>query len=74
MVSGRFSPSNAEARHPTEHGALPGHVACAAGNADALRALLDCGAPPRSRDGVRQSLLHYAVRSGNVSRDDSGWI
>eukprot|EP00438_Fugacium_kawagutii_P016695 Skav227639 [mRNA] locus=scaffold58:108894:117499:+ [translate_table: standard] len=54
-------------RHPTEHGALPGHVAAAAGNSSALRSLLEAKAPARSRDKAKQSLLHFAVRSGDVA-------
>ena len=53
--------------HPTEQGALPGHLAAASGNCSALKALLEAKAPVRSRDRARQSLLHYAVRSGDVS-------
>ena len=51
----------------TEAGAVPAQVAAAAGNASAMRALLDKGTPACVRDGGKQSLLHYAARSGSAS-------
>ena len=57
--------SHGAPRHPTEYGALPGHLACAAGNCSALKSLIEAKAPVRSRDKAKQSLLHYAVRSGH---------
>ncbi|CAE7394726.1 ppsB [Symbiodinium sp. CCMP2456] len=50
----------------TEAGAVPAQVAAAAGNASALRTLLENGTPACVRDASKQSLLHYAARSGSV--------
>ena len=51
----------------TEAGAVPAQVAAAAGNANALRALLENGTPACVRDASKQSLLHYAARSGSAA-------
>ncbi|OLQ07287.1 Plipastatin synthase subunit B [Symbiodinium microadriaticum] len=52
----------------TEAGAVPAQVAAAAGNASALRALLENGTPACVRDASKQSLLHYAARSASAAR------
>jgi len=52
----------------TEAGAVPAQVAAAAGNASALRTLLENGTPACVRDASKQSLLHYAARSGSADR------
>ncbi|CAJ1331742.1 unnamed protein product, partial [Effrenium voratum] len=61
-------------RHCTDAGAVAAHVAAAAGNAKALAALLELGTPPRVRDRGRQSLLHYAARSGEALGQWTYWV
>ncbi|CAE7042183.1 ppsB [Symbiodinium sp. CCMP2592] len=65
-VVGALLAFRAHVTQATEAGAVPAQVAAAAGNASALRALLENGTPACVRDASKQSLLHYAARSGSV--------
>ncbi|CAE8640934.1 unnamed protein product, partial [Polarella glacialis] len=49
----------------TGAGAVPAHLAAAAGHPEALEALLELGTPARVRDGSRQGLAHFAARAGS---------
>jgi hypothetical protein len=59
--------AGADPNDASEKGTRATHIAAARGNAAALRALLDAGAFAGAKDFDKQTILHLAVRSGDVA-------
>lgn len=59
--------AGADPNDASEKGTRATHIAAARGNAAALEALLDAGAFAGAKDFDKQTVLHLAVRSGDVA-------